>query len=279
MEDFKRIVLSLFMLSLILLSGDSPMDELATRQLDAGLKRALTSYATARSLNAAISVAQGTQVAIAPAGIGITLAPGEILDPVNDLVEQFSQLMLIATMSLGIQKVLMIMGTHWLISLLLGSLAMLCLLFLWYRHAVPASLSRLLLLIVALRLGLPVVTIATDALFQNFLAAEYVASQKFITDGSGQVHALIAPAMTPPDPQWLQDKLQSKLAPEINVSTHLAALLKSTEQWPEQIMRLMVIFLLQVMILPLALLWGFVAIIRGILGLPSAAGPAPNPPK
>ena len=79
----------------------SPFDTTANAQLDAGLKRAAATYASARLLNGAISVVQGTQISAAPAGMGMTFAPGEILDPLNDLVEQFSQVMLVAINDLG----------------------------------------------------------------------------------------------------------------------------------------------------------------------------------
>ena len=47
-----------------------PLEIAATHQVDAGLKRALVSFATARALNAIISVAQGTEIAVEPAGVG-----------------------------------------------------------------------------------------------------------------------------------------------------------------------------------------------------------------
>ena len=49
------------------------IERVANDQLDAGLKRALISFAAARTLNAVISVAQGTEVAIQPVGVGVNL--------------------------------------------------------------------------------------------------------------------------------------------------------------------------------------------------------------
>ncbi|MGC2166423.1 MAG: hypothetical protein WA632_10470 [Gallionella sp.] len=86
----------------------APVDALATERPDAGLTLALTSFAAARTLNAAISVAQGTKIAFEPGGVGVTLAPGPLLDPINDLIEQFSTLMLAACVAFGIQKMLAI---------------------------------------------------------------------------------------------------------------------------------------------------------------------------
>jgi len=87
-----------------------PFAESGGEHLDGAFKRALAGAAIARGLNGVISVAQGTEFAVQPAGIGVVLAPGEILDPINDLVERFSWIMLLASSSLGVQQVLLAMS-------------------------------------------------------------------------------------------------------------------------------------------------------------------------
>ena len=114
MDWIKKSLPPILLAALVACSWFSPFDSIATEKIDAGLKRALVSFATARGLNAAISVLQGTNIAVEPAGIGVTLAPGEVLDPLNDLIESFSNLMLIASVSFGIQHVLISIGGHWL---------------------------------------------------------------------------------------------------------------------------------------------------------------------
>jgi hypothetical protein len=64
-------------------------------------------FAVARTLNGVISAAQGTEVALEPGGVGVVLSVGEILDPINDLIERFSAVMLIAASSLGLQALLL----------------------------------------------------------------------------------------------------------------------------------------------------------------------------
>ena len=83
-----------------------PLDDLAGAQAQAGFKRAVASFATARALNAVISVVQGTELSVQPLGVGVTLAPGQMLDPLNDLVERFSDLMLMASVAFGVQLLL-----------------------------------------------------------------------------------------------------------------------------------------------------------------------------
>ena len=113
MDIARRALLALALGALVVCSWLAPMDAPAMARVDAGLKRALVSFATARVLNAAISVAQGTEARVQPFGFGVTLAPGQVLDPVNDLVEQFSNLMLAASVVFGIQKVLIAVGGYW----------------------------------------------------------------------------------------------------------------------------------------------------------------------
>ena len=98
------------MASIVLCSWLAPLDAPAVQQVDAGLKRALVSFATARALNAVISVVQGTELAIQPAGIGLILTPGQVLELINDLIENFSDLMLAACVAFGVQKVLIGIG-------------------------------------------------------------------------------------------------------------------------------------------------------------------------
>ena len=89
------------------------LDQRAASYVERTMARAAYTFAMVRGLNGMISVIQGTEVAVSPAGIGLTLTVGEILDPINDLAERFSWVMLVSTTSLGIQRILMEMS-DWL---------------------------------------------------------------------------------------------------------------------------------------------------------------------
>ena len=66
MKNARQVVLIICMAAIVLCSWLGPLDTPATEQVDAGLKRALISFATARALNGVISVVQGTQVSAQP---------------------------------------------------------------------------------------------------------------------------------------------------------------------------------------------------------------------
>jgi len=142
----------LFLALVIILAGAwfKPLEIVATQQIDAGLKRALVSFATARALNAIISVAQGTELAIEPGGVGVKLAPGQILRPINDLVEQFAELMLAASVAFGVTKVLISIGSYWVVSLLLSAFALGWIWFRWRGRDSPVWLARVLFVLLFL---------------------------------------------------------------------------------------------------------------------------------
>ena len=106
-KPYARIATIALALLLVALSWYRPIGAMAESKLSDGLKRALVSFASARALNGVISVVQGTQVAVEPLGVGVSLSVGEILDPINDLVEAFSTVMLTASVAFGMQLLLL----------------------------------------------------------------------------------------------------------------------------------------------------------------------------
>jgi hypothetical protein len=68
MHIARRALVAFTMAAVTACAWLAPLDAPAMRQVDAGLKRALVSFATARLLNAVISVAQGTQASVQPFG-------------------------------------------------------------------------------------------------------------------------------------------------------------------------------------------------------------------
>ena len=257
------------MAAVILSSWLAPLDWAANQQVDAGLKRALVSFATARALNAVISVAQGTEIAFEPAGIGMVFTPGQLLDPLNDLVEQFSNLMLAASVAFGIQKVFLGIGAHWLASSLLTVVALGWGAFHLRPKPVPALLSRLLIVLLMIRFAIPVVTIGSDMLFREFMAADYQSSQQAIDMTSGQISRLSPAVSTTGDVQGTLEKIKGWWSQNADVKAHFENLKQAAEQSAEHMIKLMAIFLLQTLVIPLLLLWGLYGVAKGAFKWPS----------
>ena len=249
----KRVILALIVAALVACSWLAPLESSANQYIDAGLKRALLSYATARALNAVISVAQGTEIAVQPAGVGVVFTPGQALDPVNDLIEQFANLMLSASVAFGVQKVLLTIGAHWTVSLLLSLTALIWAALSLYRNDAPPWLARLLVVSLMLRFALPIVVIGSDFLFQHFMAADYQASQQGIETVSLQLDQLDPPPASA-EPALLE-RFKNWAAQQSDLKTRYAKLKQAAEQATERIVKLMVVFLLQTLVFPVFLLW------------------------
>ncbi len=264
--DLRPIARPLLAVCLAIVIGAAwlaPFDTPANAVVDAGLKRALVSFAGARALDALISVAQGTEVAVQPAGVGVVLSPGQVLDPVNDLVEQFADLMLTASVAFATQKMLLAIGAHRLVSLALSAAALAWALCRWRRAQAPAWLTRLLAVLLMVRFALPLAVIGSDALFERFMADDYRASQQAIDAASGKLDAHVS---APPGASagWLE-RFRDWAAQPGNLKARYAELRNAAEQLVERIVRLIVVFLLQTLAFPVLLLWTLWGMLRRLL--------------
>ena len=265
----QRLALVVAVLIMVVCSWLAPLDAAANMQVDAGLKRALISFTTARVLNAIISVAQGTEVAVQPAGVGVIFTPGQLLDPVNDLVEQFSNLMLAASVAFGIQKLLISIGAYWPISLTLSITALAWAVFYLRQKSFPAVLSRILVVLLMIRFAIPVVTIGTEILFQKFMANDYRSSQQGIDTASGNLSKLAPPAATANENPGMIDSIKGWWAKNGDVKLRYEQLKQSAEQATEHIIKLIAIFVLQTLVIPLLLLWVLYSVVGRVFEFPS----------
>lgn len=263
MKIARQVAVLVCMSALLLCSWVAPMDPPAMTQVDAGLKRALVSFATARVIGAAISVVQGTQIDIQPAGIGATLAPGQALAPVNELVRHFSNLMLMASVAFGIQKVLITISGFWVISLALSATIVVWTAFHLRENQSPAWLSKALVLLLMLRFAIPVVILGTDALSERFLAADYAVAQKSIDAVAGQTNKIkeTEPSTSGSGGGWA--KLPNWLPSIPDIKARFGDMTQLVEQGTVHMVKLMVIFLLQTLVMPLLLLWGLYGVVKG----------------
>lgn len=245
----------------------SQLDARASSYYDRAVARALTTYAAARMLNAGISAVQGTELAVSPAGVGVRLSVGEILDPINDLIERFSWIMLLSTVSLGIQKALLEIGI-WVGFRVLVVLAVAALLAgLWLPlHAGGTKLRtlglRVLVAAVVVRFCIPVVGVTSQALYGVFFADTYHRSTESLDVIRGKIRMPIeVPEQEKEEDTGLLESLRKRARETkdmLNVQERLDALKETVEAGVDHIMSLATLFLLQTVVIPLLVLWGLV---------------------
>ena len=248
------------------------VDQTSREYADDAFKRSLVTFAAARTLNGVISVAQGTEVALEPAGVGVNFSVGQVLDPINDLVERFSAVMLVATSSLGLQNVLLRMTQWWALNLMLVASTGFLLIALWWPGLSGGKLKstaiRLLLVTLFLRFAVPILIICTNLVFDTFLAAEQSAATQALETTRTEIEELNEQATAPAiENQSLIDRLGSMLDDSLqsmNVSERLDRLRERVSNTSEHIINLIVIFVLQTIILPVVFVWAFVELLKSL---------------
>ncbi|MGD8570200.1 MAG: hypothetical protein PVJ39_19090 [Gammaproteobacteria bacterium] len=178
----KKLTLSIVVFALALLAIFGTIDHTGQDYTNESFKRALITFGIARGLNGVISVAQGTEIAVQPAGVGMNFTPGQILDPINDLVEQFSWVMLASSASLGIQKVLLAISSTQVMTVALLVVFGLYLVFVWrpdwFAAGAKSFIVSTAIIILFVRFSVPLVAIGSESMYSYFLHDQYVESSK-----------------------------------------------------------------------------------------------------
>lgn len=259
-------------------------DAVGRDYVDEAFERALIAFALARATNAVISVIQDSEIDISPAGIGVTIAAGEVLDPINDMVERFSVVMLVSLVSLGIQKFLIEIVPWFSFKLILAPALLLFIPQLWTRNPWAISTTsmarRLLVLALLLRFSVPVVAVLNDQVYQLFLDQQYTEAINGLEQGK----------------QTLTEFSPLSNRAELTAETGIMASLKGTARQLQEatnlrlqidrlgeklgvvikdLLAMIVIFLLNTILFPLAFLWGlyklFGRLAVGLTLLPSTS--------
>jgi hypothetical protein len=270
-------LLTALLLLVVALSSITSVDRYAEREYEALFQRAFVTFALARTLNGLISAVQGTELALQPAGVGVTLTPGEILDPVNDLVERFSWIMLGATISLGIQQVLLDVGQWWGVRLLVALLGAAWLVLRIRRRnaghksgaGLEQALLRALIIVVFVRFAVPAAMIANEALYHLFLETRYVESSEVIETAGEQMEAVAEQAAedraaSGAEPGLLESlgRSLSGAGEALDFNERLDRVRERTAEVVEHLIQLSVVFVLQTGILPIAFLWVFLQLLK-----------------
>lgn len=273
---FVKIALALLFIIAITFNLTQTLDISSKQHVDKAFNRALIAFGIAKTLNGVISVAQGTEVAIQPAGIGINLTPGQILDPVNDLIERFSWVMLASTTSLGIQKVFLTMSSwpafgYTLVFFLLLGLILLFIKTKKYIH-LRIFILRIALLMIVLRFAVPLAGLSNEVVYNIFLEKEYISSTEKLESTAQHIGQLS-------ESEQINLPLKNKSVWEsakafYNSTSEMLDINKKIEKYKQaatetthNIVNLIVVFLFQTVIIPLAFILFIYSLFKYIIKL------------
>lgn len=267
-----KLFISILLILILVASISVGIDEEAMKIHDASFDRAMIAFGLAKGLNSVISLLQGTEFSFTPVGVGFNFSIGEVLDPFNDMVERFSMVMLFASISLGIQKLLLILSTKIFLQVVLALSIGSALLVLWIKKVQNTSLfvfsMKMVLLLLLLRFAAVLFVYSSEYFYNSILQSEFEQSSVVIEKTKVELENLQKEnknLVTTKKESGFFNGVSSKydaLTETFNISAKLESLQKHIEDASRKIINLITIFVVQSIIMPLLFLWLFLASIK-----------------
>ncbi|MBT8359625.1 MAG: hypothetical protein KJO32_01630, partial [Deltaproteobacteria bacterium] len=221
--------------------------------------QAALAYATVRGVNGVVSVLKESQVELSPAGIGVSIAAGQILDPIDDMTERLSTVIVTALVSLGLQKLISEIGAA-VPGYYVAMFVLFLLIPIWlprpHKDRYLAVLLKIYFLLLILRLIMPVSALVSDSLYRQLLKPEIIQAEQQLASifpGHDQLRnfndfadseSISSFSVAAKDRLEQAKSLFSKISD--NVETIIEALLQLTTMYVS-------LFILQVIMIPVAL--------------------------
>ena len=183
-SDYKQ---PLFIIILLIISWWGALDGLASVVNGSSIKDAAVIYGVARSINGVISLIQSAEIG---AIVG-SVHPGELLDPINDLIERFSSVMAWSLSSLVLQKILLSIFSSYSFKVIFTIFCVFAL----FANKIIKSLKVLqkvwitFLIVASLRFSIAIVCVLTAALDYSFLQKIEQASLETVQSFNSEISA------------------------------------------------------------------------------------------
>ncbi|CAM3676812.1 hypothetical protein [Rheinheimera salexigens] len=227
----------------------APLDNKAHIALKQSLVLSSASFATARLIDRGIAFVSEAEV-----GVGVaSIKPGQLLKPLQDMAVRYSDLMVVAMTSVGMQLFLLEFGKVAALPLFAsGIVVMLLALLLGPRAWQQSSLFLLrtfVALLVVIRIGIPLAAFGVASLSDWVLEPQRIEAQAALSGATATLNT--EPALPTEDGgtlSWLKSSANS--ANEVfNAVKHF------TDGMVENLVQLIVVYTLQTLVFPLLSLW------------------------
>ena len=259
----KQVVLkSLLIVTLLAMAFSHTLENFFLEYQEGSMKGALALYATTRALNAGISVLQGMDLN----AVVVSVSIGEVLDPLNDLIERFSWIVMMAIASLGIQKVMLGIVASKAINILLAVIASLYLITVWVKPLKPYQRHsyKAVCILLFVRFSLSMVFVSNYALDNFFFAEDKLAAEAVVTETKDAVESTssfsVAEQESAED-ESIFDKVKNTYSETkkgfLSAGSKVFDVTNSIEKAISSLLDLMVYFILQTVLLPIAFLLFF----------------------
>lgn len=265
--------------SLNIVPGTRTMKQASTAYLDDWTAKSLTTFAITKSINAALSVVEDSELQVAV----VNIALGEAVRPLNDMVERVSSVAMASAVSLGIQRMLIEIGA-WVGLKWFLTASMICwLVVIWVDSSIMRRLAYgLLLLALVARFLVPVAVLTTGYVGDRVTEDAYTKAQaelKKLDAEAQQVKGIETAADSSADTN-IFGKAKNAIVGATNaivgakerISALASRLASQANAYNEVAVTYIVVFIMQTMLMPILILWGLVKLLGYLLSPAAVAG-------
>ncbi|WP_104400394.1 hypothetical protein [Vibrio penaeicida] len=261
----KKIWMTLLVVAITVLGFVRVTDDKAHEMVNESMLVAGASFATARTLDAAISLVKSAEVSVGVASVTL----GQVLNPVSDLIDKFAWVMTLAVGSLALQKVLLIMMSSQLANALLAFCALGLLLSIWspimksYKKQWFSMFKFMVLIrfavVISLGLNIMVDTLFLDQQIES--RATYIEEVTTLVQQASDPSVLEKPTEDSSFLGSVKQEWESLTGKLRSQTERLDLIQNSVEDSIISLMELIALFLLKTVLLPLGFLIAFKNII------------------
>lgn len=222
--------------------NDFFINKITHEYLDTNLKRTAIAFASAKTVNAFVSLIQDMDFGF-ELGASYQVSPGELLDPLNDLVERFSWLMLLCFAVIGVEKIVFeIFQSVGFFLLSLCSLFFLLTMWIKAMAKLATIFVRIAALSILLLFWIPAQAVVGDFVYEKYLKKDFNETISFLDKNSDMSY----------DIDINKEKgFFSKLKDMANITKQINKLRNFAERSMDKFINLIIIFTLESILLPL----------------------------
>ena len=249
----------------------APLDNKAHSVLQHSLLLSSASFATARLIDRGIAFVSEAEV-----GVGVaSVKPGQLLKPLQDMAVRYSDLMVIAMTSIGLQLFLLEFAKLAALPLFGSGILVSTLLVLVGPASWRASSTYLLRIFIAallvIRIGVPLAAFGVSELSDWVLEPQRIAAEAALSGETAALQRVDQPLQGGDEGSlsWLR-----QMAAQAN--DMFAAVKSFSDNMVEKLIQLIVVYSLQTLVFPLLSLWLLWHLGRWFVRRPLAELPAPS---
>lgn len=249
------------------------LDSTADSYFKDSITKAGVSYGVCRVINATVSVIQESSVQLEPAGIGLSLAVGQIVDPINDMAERLSNVLVMSIASLGVQEIAYEISIT-VVPQILAFFLLIVSFLVWFKNDRVFRLQKIMIAVLVIasiaRFCLPISSMANEFLQEAFFDDKIIDANEKLTASTSELQTIEEIELPKVEgvlgtignsASYLKEK-------SIEFKNTIQVIIENKTEIIENLLRLtflyLGIFIIQVLVLPLLIFWLLMKIVNSL---------------